>query len=238
MTDISQDARTGYGWQPVFDHLMDMAQVSDDSRGTLDQMAHLAGVVARMNVARHEAAQIVEALQLCERICGYTRMSATLGFVAAVVDSAVALTGTTISLIALQRGYRNAGLLIGHLVEEHLHIDLLRRHFPDTGYLPRSGSPYVEFEDCQEGVLIASRLGQLDESVPSAVRPFCVLATVFRRGLGVNGLRWLEETATSAGTLSRPLKLFAGVVSTEVARAGLRLPFQWQLYIRTRSQQD
>ncbi len=238
MADTSQDARTGYDWQPVFDHPMDIAQVSEDSRGTLDQMAHLAGVVARMNVARHEGVQIVEALQLCERICGYTRLSAALGFVAAVVDGAVALTGTTITLIALQRGYRNAGLLIGYLVEEHLHIDSVHRHFPDTRYLPRSGSPYVEFEDCQVGVLIASRLGQLDESVPSVVRPFCVLASVFRRGLGVNGLRWLEETATSAGTLSRPLKLFAGVVSTEATRAGLRLPFQWQRYIRSKSQPD
>ena len=237
MTDVSHDARTGYDWQPVFDHPLDMAQVSEDSRSTLDQMAHLAGLVARMNVASHEAVQIVEALQLCERICGYTRLSATLGFVAAVVDGAVALTGTTITLIALQRGYRNAGLLIGHLVEAHLHIDSVQRHFPDTGYLIRSGSPHVEFEDCQLGVLIASRLGELDESAPSAVRPFCVLVSVFRCGLGVQGSRWLEETATSAGTLSRPLKLFAGVVSTEAARTGLRLPFQWQRYIRSRSQQ-
>lgn len=232
MTEAAFAPYSEYEWHPIFDHPVELAQVADDTRDTLTQMAHHLRLTEQMNVTSQETSDIIEALQLCERAYGYSHIAPAFGVVTSVVENAVALTGTTVTLIARQRGYRNAGLLVGCLLENRIHVEPGERRFPLCGYEPRVGSPYVEYEDCLTGVLIAEQLGRLDEQSPQATRPFGVLASAFRRLLGVKGLRWLEETAASAGTLMAPMGTFAVVVNAEAIRTGLRLPAQWRRFTR------
>lgn len=232
MTETSSALYSEYGWRPVFDRPVELAPVADDTRDTLTQMAHYLRLTGQMNVTTQEAVAISEAFQLCERAHGYARIAPALKVVACVVENAIALTGTTVTLIARQRGYRNAGLLVGCLLEERIHIEPDRRRFPPCNFEPRVGSPYVEYEDCLMGVRTAERLGPLDEVSPSVTRPFGALASAFRQRLGVKGWRWLEDVAAGAVAMTKPLDAFTGAVSAEAMRTGVRLPAQWRHFIR------
>jgi hypothetical protein len=238
MTTIAQDIQlpdelVGPRWQPVFDRQPELADVAEDTRDTVTQMAHFARLVAAMHVTAQESATIVEALQLCERVHGYGKIARALVYAAAAVESAIALTGTVLTLIAQQRGYGNAGLLVGALVESHIGMPPAARRFPGTHFVPRASSPFDEFEDGLIGAHLAEWLGWLREDDLTIARPFTALAAVFRQRQGVPGHTWLLRAAVEAHDAPDPLYTFSESVIAEAATNGLRLPAQWRRFKRS-----
>jgi hypothetical protein len=162
---------------PVFNTPQHWAAVADDVRDTATQRAHFERLAVGMHARDEEMPVVVDVLQLCERTHGYSAIVRALIVVASAVESAVALTGLSLSALAGQQGLANPGLLVGVMVEDCAGLPADQRRFPVSAVDPRVGSPHVEFVDCMVGACAAETLGQLRETNLVVVRPYSALAT-------------------------------------------------------------
>jgi hypothetical protein len=189
-----------------------------------------------MQARLDETDDIIQALQYCERVHGYTIIGHALPLIVAALENAITLIPSTITSLGIQRHLASPGLFVGALVEELARVPGHTRKFPLSQYRERLRSPHVEFEDCLIAASMARKLGLLDEAKPQRVRPYSRLVTEFRKKLGQQGIVLMDDLALSAQ--QSPGTVSATRVATFIASADklakqhqITLPAHWRAYV-------
>ncbi|NJM40812.1 MAG: hypothetical protein HC853_08595 [Anaerolineae bacterium] len=225
-------------WQPLVDRPIALERVANDTRPTTAQTKHFAALAEAMRADAAEAALIADALQLCESKHGFQAIAPHLGMIVAAIENTIALSGTTVSLIGLQRKLANAGLLVGTLVERCAEVNDTTRRFPKSDFGARIGSPRVEFEDCLVGASIARKLGILNEHEPRRAQPYSALVAAFRKKLGVKGIKIIEDcgrvhATTRADGAVASVNGFVRDANQLMRQHDIGAPPQWRMLLRT-----
>ncbi|MGQ9889821.1 MAG: hypothetical protein ACUVSX_15250 [Aggregatilineales bacterium] len=227
-------------WQPVFYNPPQLARISDDQRHVHDQMAEFALRAQAMMADVHEAGEIVEAMQLCERKHGHVAVAEALRYATATARAAVILSGLSIRELALRRGHSGCGLLIGELIEnwmERRGHRLAERVFPPSSVAPRPGSPRVEIEDCERGAAVALALerGAAETWPAPDAAPYAAFIAALRQRLGdlaASRVAALAESVEGVNAQARALAFAVRAEAMASESGRFRLPATWIRHTR------
>jgi hypothetical protein len=220
-------------WRPLFRKVPALEPVSADARPMREQMTHLTLLLQRLPATAEEATLMGQAYLLCERTHGYPAIRLALEHVTRLLSDAVKAMHLSVTALAGARGYPNAGAWAGALVEHHANIAAAARRFPTLNSVTRAGSPNIEFEDVECGLVLAQALGliQLNVADGGDSQPFIALAAAIRQHRSPRLLDEIQKRAIGAASQSN----CAGIFIAEVARIAqahdLQLPTPWHWFV-------
>lgn len=220
-------------WQPIFATQPILSTVSPDARDMATQIAHFNELVSLLPINADEAMDVVAAFQRCEQAHGYPCIAQALNKVIRLMFDALDILSATLPMLAEQRSYTTLALWVGELVEQYACLPQHARQFTVTAYAQKAGSPYCEFEDVEQGQLMASKLGELNHKqlMLGETKPFVALAAAMRQQLGGKAIEMLRQLAYAASSGPAPLQTFIHRVDELALAQRIILPIDWARFV-------
>jgi hypothetical protein len=219
-------------WRPIFDSPPAHAAVANDARLSVVQQQDFLARARRMGANERECKEIVEALQLCERLYGFKKVDGALSFVEGLLACATVSLGVPLSRVAALCSQPTAGALAGALIEQSLGVDPPTRQFPIGHALAPPAGFGLAFGDC----VVASRwmdaLGLLTAGHVDRLRAYAQLARAIRTQAGGSGLQRAVEMLKHAASTNEPEQAFIRAIAEEAQLRRFEPGLAWNWYVR------
>jgi len=216
------------GWLPTFDEPPQLQTLAADVRPMPVQWRDYASQVAELKLTTDERHEMIEVLQLCERLYGLQRMQSVTQFVLAVLATALVSLNMASDRLARRYGYGHVSLLIGAMLEHRLNIAAIQRRFTRLPLRDDTRNPQFELLDAWTACHLIESWGLL----PERSLVYSGLLHTMRSRFGKTGVDQftLCFTPDEASTVLN--------ITEHLVAIRMQPPAQWRAYVFIRSQRQ
>lgn len=220
-------------WRPIFDERPRLAPVSGDSRPAAAQVRDFLARARAMRADPAEHAEIVEALQLCERAHGAAAIARAVTFVEGLLACSVASLGVPLRQIAAICGHGRSATFVGALVEDELGVEPEKRRFALVDAPGLTAGPALAFGDCTVASRWMQRLGVLSPAHADRLAAYARLAQAVRVVAGRKGVDHVTSLAHAAAADPAGAEIaFVRALESFAVAGSIDLGVAWQWHAR------